>query len=73
MVGEQIGHIPKTMAAKLVKYIDNGWLAVEAVGLLLYQPAIVLLIRHQGHCRKYWPIRLSNHSEFVWATYQHTS
>lgn len=31
MVGEQIGHIPKTMAAKLCKYIDNGWLAMEAV------------------------------------------
>ncbi|KAK4636027.1 Putative matrix-associated actin-dependent regulator of chromatin [Fulvia fulva] len=26
---QQIGHIPRTMAVKLVKYIDNGWLAVE--------------------------------------------
>lgn len=31
MLGDQIGHIPRTMAAKLVKYIDNGWLAVEAL------------------------------------------
>lgn len=31
MVGEQIGHMPKTVAAKLAKYIDNGWLAVEGV------------------------------------------
>ena len=26
---QQIGHIPRTMASKLAKYIDNGWLAVE--------------------------------------------
>ncbi|GAB7349270.1 hypothetical protein MBLNU459_g8418t1 [Dothideomycetes sp. NU459] len=31
MVGEQIGHIPKTVAAKLAKYIDHGWLAVEGI------------------------------------------
>lgn len=31
VVGEQIGHIPKTMAKKLASYIDNGSLAIEAV------------------------------------------
>lgn len=34
MVGEQIGHMPKTVAAKLTKYIDNGWLIAEAVCIL---------------------------------------
>lgn len=31
MVGEQIGHIPKTMAKKIAPYLDNGLLAIEAV------------------------------------------
>lgn len=29
MRGEQIGHIPKTKAAKLAKYIDSRWLLME--------------------------------------------
>lgn len=27
--GQQIGHIPKTMAVKLAKYMDAGWLFME--------------------------------------------
>lgn len=29
VAGNQIGHIPRTMAAKLAKYMDNGWLYME--------------------------------------------
>ncbi|TIA12890.1 SNF2 family DNA-dependent ATPase domain-containing protein [Aureobasidium pullulans] len=29
MMNEQIGHIGRNMAAKLAKYIDNGWLLLE--------------------------------------------
>lgn len=28
---QQIGHIPRTVAAKLARYMDNGWLQVEGV------------------------------------------
>ncbi|KAK4964870.1 hypothetical protein LTR66_012223 [Elasticomyces elasticus] len=29
--GEQIGHIPRTVASKLAQYIDNRWLAIEGM------------------------------------------